>query len=434
MDHPLRPDASVLKRIDEAVLEGRRACTDFLCDLVRFPSVLGRESGIQRYLADAFAALDLEVDAWNLDLDDLRDRPGFSPVDWDYGERPNLVGVHRARRPQGRSLILNGHVDVVPAGPEELWTSPPFEPVIRDGRLYGRGAGDMKAGIAAFVHAVSALRRAGLEPASDLILQSVVEEECTGNGALAAVARGYTAAAAIIPEPFDHTLLTAQLGVLWLHVRVLGRPTHVLEATAGADAIRIAQELADDLRLLEEEMNLPENRHQAYLAAVHPINFNVGRIEGGEWTSSVPASCTLSLRVGFYPGTSVGEMKRRVEERIAAFAGRHPALADAPPQIRYAGFHAEPCTVDPDADLLRELATAHREVLGYDASTLASTATTDVRFFSLYGDTVATCYGPRATAIHGIDESVELASVHDVTRVLARFIASWCGVREAGSS
>lgn len=423
-------DPGVAQRIDDAVLEVRDDCVRFLCDLVRFPSVLGQEAGAQSFMADAFEALGLEVDVWDLQPDDLATRPGFSPADWDYAGRPNVVGVHRAAAPEGRSLVLNGHVDVVPAGPEELWTHPPFEPVIRNGRVFGRGAGDMKSGTAAFVHAFEALRRAGLEPASDVILQSVIEEECTGNGALAAVARGYTADAAVVPEPFDHTLLTAQLGVLWLHVTVFGRPTHVLEATAGADAIRIAQELAAHLTGLEEEMNDLRQRPEAYRDAEHPINFNVGRIEGGEWTSSVPASCTFSLRVGFFPGTSVDAMKRRVEARIRAFAAAHPVLRESPPRIRYAGFHAEPCTVDPASDLMRTLGTVHREALGYEARPLASTATTDVRFFQLYGNMAATCYGPEAKAIHGIDESVDLDSMHRVTRVLARFIARWCGVRE----
>lgn len=420
-------------RIDAAVEEGRGAREAFLADLVRFPSVLGQEAEIQRFMAASFREMGLEVDAWEIDAEALRDAPGFSPADWSYAERPVVVGLQRAAAPGGRSLILNGHVDVVPAGPEALWSSPPFEPTVRDGRMYGRGAGDMKAGIAAFVFAARAIRSAGLAPAGDLILQSVIEEECTGNGALATVERGYRADAAVIPEPFDHTLLTAQLGVLWLHVTVLGRPTHVLEATAGADAIRIAQEVIEDLRGLEAEMNAPEERHEAYRDAAHPINVNVGRIEGGEWTSSVPASCTFSLRVGFFPGTPLAEAKRRVEARIAAFAARHPVLRDAPPRIRYEGFHAEACTVDPDAPPMRALAEAHRDVLGYEAGHLASTATTDARFANLYAGTVATCYGPEATAIHGVDESVDLESVHRTTRVLARFIAAWCGVREAGA-
>ena len=112
------------------------------------------------------------------------------------------------------SLILNGHIDVVPIGAEELWSNPPFDPIVRDDPLYGRGSGDMKAGIAAYVTAFRALNSIGLQPAAPVFMQSVVEEECTGNGALACLHRGYKADAAIIPEPFGHSILTARVGVM----------------------------------------------------------------------------------------------------------------------------------------------------------------------------------------------------------------------------
>ncbi len=424
-------DAEVLAAIDAAVDELREARTEATREMVGFKSVLGAEAGVQRWMADAFEDAGLAVDAWNLRYDDLKDLPGFSPVDWDEGERPIVVGVHRVARPAGRSLILNGHVDVVPAGPEELWSSPPYAPEIRGGRMYGRGAGDMKSGLAAALFAYRAVRLAGFEPAAELIVQSVIEEECSGNGALATVQRGYRADAAIIPEPFDHTLLTEQLGVLWARVTVHGRPTHVLEATAGADAIRIAWELIEELRWLEEEMNRPEARHPAYRDAEHPINLNVGRIEGGEWTSSVPASCTFQARIGFFPGASVAETKRLVERRIAGVAEAHPVLRERPPRIDWIGFHAEPYTIRADAAPLEALAEVHRRTLGTEPRTLASTATTDARILGQAGGIPTTCYGPEARAIHGVDESVDLESVHQVTRVLARFIAEWCGLRRA---
>lgn len=144
-----------------------------------------------------------------------------------------MVGAHRAGRPGGKSLIMNGHIDVVPTGPLDMWSTPPFQPR-RDGRwLYGRGSGDMKAGVAAMLGAFDAIRRAGFRPAADLYLQSVVEEECTGNGALACLARGYRADAALIPEPVSDGLLRAQVGVLWFQVHVRGLPVHVARAGTG---------------------------------------------------------------------------------------------------------------------------------------------------------------------------------------------------------
>lgn len=425
-------DDAVLADLDAAVAAGRTARTELTVELVRHDSTLGNEAGVQARMADAFEDAGLAVDAWTIDYAALKDLPGYSPVDWDAGDRPNVVGVHHVDRPAGRSLILNGHVDVVPAGPSDAWTRPPFGAVIEDGRMYGRGAGDMKSGVAAFLHAFLAIRRAGFEPASELILQSVIEEECTGNGALATVQRGYTADAAVIPEPFDHTLLTAQLGVLWLRVTVQGKPTHVLEATAGVDAIRAAWRLTEELRRMEAEMNAPEVRHPAYADAVHPINVNVGRIQGGEWPSSVAASCTFEARVGFFPGaTTAAELSGRIEARLRAFAAQDDALAASPPRIEWVGFQAEPYEIGRDEGPLPALAEAHAAVLGGSPASLASTATTDARILGGAGGIPTTCYGPRANAIHGVDEWVDLESVHDVTRVLTRFIASWCGLRRA---
>ena len=133
--------------------------------------------------------------------------PGFSPVmDTDYTQAVQVVATVRSPQQAGKSLILQGHVDVVPEGPAEMWTFPPFDPVIRDGWMNGRGCHDMKQGVAAMVFAMDALRTAGLAPASDVYVQTVTEEECTGNGALSTLARGYRADAALVPEPTGNTL------------------------------------------------------------------------------------------------------------------------------------------------------------------------------------------------------------------------------------
>ena len=139
---------------------------------------------------------------------------------------------------QGKSLIFNGHVDVVPTGPVDLWTHAPFDPVVEGGWLYGRGCGDMKAGVVAMVYAFKALQHMGLQPASEVQFHSVIDEECTGNGALAALGRGYRADACVIPEPFPF-VMTAQLGVLWLHIECTGRPGHVLDTSKGVNAIEV---------------------------------------------------------------------------------------------------------------------------------------------------------------------------------------------------
>jgi len=427
------PDAGLRAAILDAADAAQTRCVDLLSDLVRQPSLLGDEAGAQALMADRFAALGLDVDRFTVDEAAISQLPGFSPPvrPGAYAGRENVVGVHRPRETKGRSLILNGHIDVVPTGPAELWTTPPFEPRVKDSRLYGRGAGDMKAGIAAYTAAFEALASLGYRPAAPVYLQSVIEEECTGNGALACLHRGYRADAAVIPEPFNHTLSVAQVGVMWVQLVVTGTPAHVLDTSAGTNAIEAAWTLAAHLKALEIRWNEPGRRHHAFCNHSHPININLGRIEGGEWTSSVPTRCTVDLRLGFFPGEDPHAVRGEVADALTRALHGDPALAGVSAELAWTGFQAEGCDIDPAHPLMTMLADSHRAVRGDEPRHVALTCTTDARFFALYGDTPATCYGPEATRIHGIDESVSLDSVRDVTRVLALFIAGWCGLEPA---
>lgn len=401
--------------------------------LVQADTTLGRELAGQEIMAGIFSDMGLAVETFDVDLDSIRDLPGFSPpVHADYANRPNVVANYTPHMPAaGRSLIFNGHIDVVPPGDASLWTSPAFEASERDGRIYGRGAGDMKSGLVAYCLAFEALRDLGYSPAAPVMFQSVIEEECTGNGALACVARGYRADAAIIPEPFQQTIMTSQLGVMWITVRVTGKPAHVLEASVGTNAIAASYMIFQGLQELEEEWNAPDHRHPEFRSNPHPVNFNLGRIEGGDWGSTVPCSASMLVRVGFYPGTSLKSVKAAVEGNIAATKARNPALAHVGIDISYHGFQAEGCTVDTNAPFMKLLSEAHRQVIGSEPETLASTATTDVRFFQLYGNTPATCYGPIGGSYHGIDEWVSIDSILSVSEVLSLFTAEWCGLQRA---
>jgi acetylornithine deacetylase len=421
-------DATLESELIAAVETARDDLVSLLATLVRFPTLLGQEAAAQDFMEGLFQGLGLKTLRFEVKDEEIAHLPGYSPALGRWPRHDNVVATHRPRTVRGRSLILNGHIDVVPVGAEELWTSPPFEPVVRDGRMYGRGAGDMKAGIAAYVIAYRALRQLGLQPAAPLFLQSVVEEECTGNGALACLHRGFRADAAIIPEPFDHTIMQAQVGVLWLTVEVHGRPAHVMEARAGINAIEAAFTLFQSLKALEEEWNA--KRHAAFAEHPHPINVNLGRIQGGEWTSSVPTRCEMHVRVGFYPGMSVQQAKAAVEQRLAQAARSRPGLEDVRYRVRYGGLQAEPLLVDAAHPMIGVLASAHERAFGTPVRMLASSATTDARFFSLYGSTPATCYGPQASTIHGIDESVSLDSAVGVAKVLALFVARWCGTEK----
>ncbi len=406
---------------------------DFLAELVRHPSLRGAERSAQDFIAGELEERGFAVDRWDVRTEDIAGLPGYSPVESPDADAPNVVGALRSRSGSGRSLILNGHVDVVPTGPRDMWAHDPFSPEISDGWLSGRGGGDMKAGLASNLFALAALRSLGQQPAADVFYQSVVEEECTGNGALACLQRGYRADAALISEPFSEHLVSAQVGVLWFQVHLRGRPTHVAYAGSGANAIEAAFPLVAALHELEAQRNAPERRHPEFAEHAHALNLNIGKIVGGDWASSVPAWCTFEARMGVFPGEDLSELRAAIEETIRTAAAEHPFLAGSLPEITYFGFAAEGYALADDrrpaaAEATSALAAAHQEVAGEPLEHEAITATTDARFFGLYAGTPALVYGPRAESIHGFDERVDLESVRRVTQATALFIADWCGL------
>jgi len=409
----------------EAAFPGQVA---FLQDLVRFPSQRGQEHTAQAYYADALKARGLPVDRWTIDVDDIKDHPGFSPVTVPYDNAVNVVGCHRPIRERGRSLILNGHMDVVPVGPRDQWTTPPYEPKVEDGWLYGRGSGDMKAGLAANLFAFDALTAIGKQPAATLYLQSVVEEECTGNGALACLQRGYHADAAIITEPTGDHLVRANAGVIWFQVELRGQPAHVEAATSGSNAIMAAYRVIEALQALEDRWNAAKSAHPYFEHLARPITVNVGRIEGGDWASSVPAWCRFEVRAGIYPGVKVADAQREIEDTVRAAALADPFLSNHPPEITYTGFTSEGYILaegSPAEDCLRR---AHAQIFDATLGALVLPAYLDARVFVLYDDTPALVYGPVGERIHSFDERVNLDSLKQVTKTVALFMAEWCGL------
>jgi acetylornithine deacetylase len=401
----------------------------FTQELVRHPSLRTNEGSAQDLLHSAMAQRGLEMDRWELDPEELASHEGFGPVTVSYEGVTNVVGTYRPATGEGRSLILNGHVDVVPEGPYEAWSRSPWDAPIIDGWLYGRGAGDMKAGLAANLFAFDAVRTAGLEPAGRIHFQSVVEEECTGNGSLAALLRGYRADAVIIPEPEEDMLVRANVGVLWFKVRVTGNPTHPREMGSGFNAIDAAYTAMSALREVEEKWNADRGSHPYFENLDHPINFNFGGIAGGDWPSSVPAWCEFDVRAAIYPGRSADEAWAELQECLAGLA-KGPEPINAVPTKT--GFYSEGYVLEPGSDAENLLEQTHRQVFHNDLSSFTTPGYLDGRVFALYADTPALVYGPVSESIHGFDERVSVESVRRITKSIALFIANWCGVTERG--
>lgn len=424
------PTPDISRRILDSVDAAFDRQLAFTQKLVRFPSLRGAEHTAQDFLYEAMRERGFAMDRWRIDLDEIRDHPGFGPVNVSYENAFNVVGTYRPARQTGRSLILNGHVDVVPTGPQEMWSRSPWEPTISDGWMYGRGCADMKAGLAANLFAFDAVRAAGLAPKAPIYFQSVVEEECTGNGALAALLRGYEADAVIIPEPEENMLVRANVGVLWFKVRVSGRPAHTREMATGFNAIDAAYSLIGALRGLEGKWNAEHTCHRHFEHLEHPINFNIGKIAGGDWPSTVPPWCEFDVRAAIYPGTSADDARAQIEECIAAATRSDPRLAKAQPTLSFNGFYAEGYVLEEGSDAENVLRDCHRIAFDADLEAFTTPGYLDARVFVIYGGMPTLVYGPLSKDIHGFDERVHLESVRLITKTIALFIADWCGVEE----
>jgi len=394
--------------------------------LAAIPSLRGAEGPALDFVADLLRRRGLVVDDWTVPVAALAQLPGAAPLETGEAVR-SVVASHRPNGGDGRSLILQGHVDVVPPGPLSRWSTPPFAPVEADGWMYGRGTADMKSGLVAAIFALDALAAIGLEPAGRVHLQAVVEEESTGLGALATLARGYRADACFIPEPTGERLNRSQVGALWFRLRVHGKPTHVADAGAGGNAILAAQPLITVLQELEDDWNARAADHPHFHSLARPIVFNPGMIRGGDWPSSVPAWCEVDCRIAVLPGWDVAACRAEIERRVAAAA--HPMLADRPPELVWNGFLAEGYSFEGHREIEDLLARAHREAVGDGLGERLMTALTDTRAYGLYYAIPAFTYGPVGEAIHGFDERVELASLARVTETIALFVAGWCGAR-----
>lgn len=421
-------DEALAQEIRVAVRDGMAAQIAFTEELVRKPSVRGQEHTAQDFLFGELKERGYAMDRWAIDVASIENHPGFSPVSVPYDNAINVVGTHRPREETGRSLILNGHIDVVPTGPLDMWDRAPFDPHVEGDWLYGRGSGDMKAGLVANIFALDALKRLGYQPAATVHLQSVTEEECTGNGALSALARGYKADAAIIPEPMGEGFARASVGVVWFRVHVKGHPVHVADAGTGENAIDAAIFLIGELKAYEKERNALKVNHPHFATLDKPINVNVGKIEGGDWASSVPAWCSFDVRTALYPGENAKEAAKEIETFLRASSAKHSFLGNNPPEVEFNGFMAEGFELEAGSDAEKTLARAHAAATSRELEGFTSLAYLDARVFALYDDTPCLVYGPASKGIHGFNEAVSIKSIENVTNTIALYVAMWCGL------
>ncbi|MCA4920439.1 MAG: ArgE/DapE family deacylase [Roseomonas sp.] len=420
-------DKKAMARIAAAIDTNFDKQVQFLAELVRFPSLRGREAPLQDWFARQMAARGYAVDRYT--LADVPPHPKMAPmVECDPAGSVQVVATHRAKNPTGRSLILQGHIDVVPEGPADMWTHPPYAAVIRDGWMYGRGAHDMKSGVACMVYAMDAIRDAGFAPAADVYVETVTEEESTGNGALSTLLRGYRAVAALVPEPTGHTITRSQTGTIWFRLRVRGIPVHVAVAQDGSNAIMSAYVLIQALYAHTRKLNDAARASAWYADIKDPIKFNPGIIRGGDWASSTPAWCEVDCRIGLVPGTTPEEAMAGIEATVRAAAKGDGFLANNPPEIVWTGFQTDPYVLEPGSEAEAVLAAAHASVHGGSLPERRTTAVNDTRYYGLYFDIPGLCYGPKGEGAHAFDERTSIEDLRKCTLTMATFIANWCGL------
>ncbi len=425
-------DDTARRRILNAVDAAFDAQVDFLASLVRCASQRGEETGVQDLVEAALRERGYAVDRFLIDPDMVGKHPAFSPVTVPYDKMANVVGVRKAIAPKGHSLALNAHVDVVPTGNPARWEFPPYDAVRRGDWLYGRGAGDMKAGLTAALFALDAIKAAGFELTADVQLQSVVEEEITGNGAAMALVKGFVADAILIPEPTDEKLVRANSGVNKFAITVEGVPAHPREIDQGISAIDAAVRLIEHLRKLEAKWNEEAQSKPFFEDVDNPAALTIGTIAGGEWIASVPSSCRFEGRIGFYPGDDPQQRAREFEAFVAEAVAGDPGFRNCPPpRVEWVGVMHAGYALEPGSNAEATLALAHqaaRDGSGpLEAYVMACYL--DAAVFAVHGNIPSLVYGPVVENIHAVDERVSLSSLRRVTRTIALFAAGWCGIR-----
>ena len=413
--------------------EGTAAQLAFLQELVRADTTTlghgilgGNEIAGQRVIQRKLEEIGAdEIDVWELDNADLESR--FYEFNRGHATagRPNVVGVFKGTG-GGRSLILNGHVDVMPAGDELAWTSPPFAAEVRDGQLVGRGACDMKGGLAAAILAVETIRRRGVKLRGDVIVESVVDEEGGGNGTMGAVARGYRADGAIVCEPTSLQIHHAHMGWLFFRVATSGRALHSAQLWKGVNAIQKAIKLIHALDELEQRWLMTRR-----MPGLPGPTINIGVIQGGIAGSVVPDACEFKLCLHYLPtdldenGTGAA-VEREVREHLLRTARGDEWLAEHPPTIeKYqegSAFH-----LDPSHPLPQLVSRITASVTGAPPVLRGSEFGTDARILNNLGGTPTVILGPGdASQAHAVDEKLDLAQFFQAIEIYTRVITQWC--------
>jgi acetylornithine deacetylase len=412
-------------RVKEWLNKNRSKGIRLLQRLVQEPSTRGNEAGAQAVIIEKCREMGLELDIWEIGKDELTAHPLFCSDRRDFSGNPNVVGVWKGTG-GGRSIILNGHIDVVPEGSRDDWKYDPFGGHIKDGRLYGRGATDMKGGTVSLLLALESLIASGKKLKGDVIFQSVIEEESGGAGTLAAVIRGYKADGAIIPEPTNMKLFPKQQGSMWFRITVKGRAAHGGTRYEGISAIEKAITVIASLQELEKKRN-ERVADPLYKGIPIPIPINIGKITSGEWPSSVPDTAVIEGRIGVAPEEDMKKAEKELEGVLNSLSDKDGWFRENPCKVEWFGGRWQPGNLEIGHPLMNMISASYEKVAGQKPTIEASPWGTDGGILSGAGGTPVVVFGPGTTeAAHDADESISLDDMFKAAEIIAECIREWC--------
>jgi acetylornithine deacetylase len=410
-------DRSELRRTLEDLKGEAR---DLLERLIEFPSTQGREAEVVSFLEGRWAEAGFIPERRPID-DALMEDPEFShgETDVSFADRDNLVvssGVG-----DGRSVIVNAHVDVVPAGD---WAEA-FAPSLDGDAVIGRGACDDKGQVAVMFLAAAALRALGACPAGQVIYQMVVEEEVGGNGSLALIREGMKADGVVVLEPTGLALHPANRGAIWFRFEFEGRPCHMGRKHEGVNAIDLACETIGLLYEYEKELIRDADDQPLFAHYEFPTQVNVGVLRGGEWPSMVPASAVMEGGVGFLPNRAMAQVREDLVRCIEQ--GGSPELKERY-RLSFPKLHNDSYETPPGHPLVRTFHEATLETAAQDTIT-GWNVSCDARLFARLGGMPTVVFGPgRIEDAHSAGEKISMADVLTAAETLILFIERWCGL------
>ena len=417
--------ATVLEHVDRL----RPEMVSALTRVVQIPSISGTdaENDGQQHMAGLLRSGGLDVDHWSIDIDELAAQPDFPGTEVDRTEAWGLVG----RLPgtgDGATLMLNGHIDVVPIGDPDAWTGAAFTGDVRDGRLWGRGSCDMKAGLIAAHWAVQAIRAADVRLRGDLLVASVQGEEDGGLGTYALLNRGWRADACVIPEPTDLDIVPANAGALTFRLRVRGHATHASRRLDGVSVIEKFIPVWQALLDLERRRHLVVDPTARRWSLAHPLS--IGTVKAGDWPSSVPDLLVAEGRLGVALDEPVEHARAALEHAVADASAADPWLRDHPVEVEWWGGQFASGRLPADSDLITRVSAAHASSTRRRAPDVWSAPYgSDLRLLTNQGGIPTVQYGPGdAMLAHAPNESVPVDDIAVTARTLAVLALDICGL------